>query len=129
MNIRNSLGDISETTENTLKKAVINYALKTYETDEDTRQFFKELLEQGCQSGIITNLIQYKDTHAFCDKYYCEIENIRLKLMETGVLSKFPESDLKTYLAYVAFEEMAQEVFYEAMSKTKNKVNGIIEAV
>lgn len=61
-----------------MERYVINYILEYYsKSDDDIKSFFSDLMSNGCESGMINNLIYYTDTHKFYDKYYDEIEKIR----------------------------------------------------
>jgi hypothetical protein len=53
---------------NDLKDYVISYILKDYKNDDDIKCFFSDLMQAGCQSGMIGTLIYYKDTKAFFNK-------------------------------------------------------------
>ena len=69
--------------------------------------FFEDLMRCGCVSGLVGGMIYYYDTHAFFDRHYDEIEDLRLELMDEGVMIEWPQSDLKNHLAWLAFEESA----------------------
>ncbi len=90
----------------TLRSFVAEEALE----HEDIKIFFSDLLTYGCQSGMIGSLIMYTDTHKFFDQYYHEIEDVRFRLMEDGVLTDLPDTDMKNYFAWLAFEETAREI-------------------
>ncbi len=78
---------------------------------EDPKAFFKDLLQHGCISGMVGKLIYYKDTHAFYDNHYAEIEELREEYEEsTGEPLKTP-NNLKNFLAWFAFEQVAYQLF------------------
>jgi hypothetical protein len=77
---------------------------------QDIISFFTDLLQHGCQSGMIAKLIYYSDTHAFYDKYYHEIEEIRYELEESLGEPLQPKGDLKNWYAWLAFEETARKI-------------------
>ena len=56
--------------------------LKEYETEENIKVFISDLLNHGCQSGMVSNLIYYKDTNAFFDRYEEEIEDLISESMD-----------------------------------------------
>ncbi len=85
-----------------LRSAVIIEALE----HEDIPAFFKDLLQYGCQSGIVSSMIYYTDTHKFFDKYYEEIETLRFELEQVGQNMQ-PQGDLKNWYAWKMFEETA----------------------
>lgn len=72
--------------------------------------FFSDLLNHGCQSGMIGSLIYYTDTHKFYDRHYYEIENLREELEEEFGEPLRPKGDLKNWYAWMAFEETARSV-------------------
>lgn len=79
-------------------------------TEDDLFSFFTDLLAHGCQSGMVSGLIYYTDTHAFYDKHYDEIEAIRYDLEESFGQPLKPEGDLKNWFAWLAFEETARAI-------------------
>lgn len=61
---------------------------------------------------MVSSLIYYEDTHAFFEKYYDEIEEIRNELAEQGLDIQIPShSDLKNFLAWLSFEQRAYELY------------------
>ena len=93
---------------NTITEFVIKEAL----SEEDPKYFFEHLLQYGCQSWYVWSMIRYSDTHKFYNKFYDEIEDIRFELQEQGILeNNFIDSDLKNYLAWLAFEHVAYNIY------------------
>lgn len=79
---------------------------------ESPETFFSDLQSNGCISGMVCSLIYYKDTHAFYVKYYAEIEALRTEYEEsTGEPLKI-SNDLKNYLAWFAFEQVAFQLVF-----------------
>ena len=114
MELQNKLGELWHETNNNLKKDVSDYILDHYKTDDEIKTFFRDLNEHGCQSGMIGSLVYYADTHAFYDKFYDEIEEMRNDYKdETGESLPIDESDLKNWLAWFAFERMADRIASE----------------
>jgi len=97
------LNDIIINDPTSIKASVAKEALDYY----DIPSFFTDILQHGCKSGIISGLIYYSDTHAFFDKHYAAIEQIREDI-ETNLGEPLTTSgDLKNYMAWMAFEETA----------------------
>ncbi len=94
-----------------LEAEVAKEALENH--DDDIISFFKDLLQYGCQSGMICSLIYYCDTHSFYDKYYNEIENLRYDIEESFGEPLHPKGDLKNWYAWLAFEETARKIAEE----------------
>ena len=107
--MKNSLKQILKDNPNTIKAEVAEEALD----HEDPKTFFEELQQYGCINGMVGKLIYYKDTHAFYDKHYAEIEVLREEYEESiGEPLKIP-SDLKNFLAWFAFEQVAYQLVSE----------------
>ena len=76
--------------------------LEGYDKPED---FFKDLAQGGCKSGMINALIYTTDTHAFFDKYYDEIMAL---VADEGLNTPVNEFwDLKNDLAWYGYEQTA----------------------
>ena len=77
---------------------------------ENPCEFFQDLAENGCVSGMVGSLIYCTDTAAFFDAHYDEIETLRLEIEdETGVPLQI-HGDLKNFLSWFAFEEVAYRI-------------------
>lgn len=110
--LKSKLQEILENNPNTLKAEVIEEALY-YDTDEEMKTFFQDLLNHGCVSGMIGKLIYYTDTHKFYDKHYYEIEELRFEYQESIGESLRLDHDLKNTLAWFGFEETAYRLASE----------------
>ncbi len=86
-------------------RAVVAQEAMEYNNPAD---FFSDLLQWGCQSGMVSRLIYYTDTRAFYDKYYHEIEGLRYELEESMGERLQPQGDLKNWYAWMGFEETAR---------------------
>lgn len=104
---------------NALTKKVINVILDHGNTEE-MENFIKDVLQHGCQSGIVGELIYYNDTVQFYNKYKNEINKLlKSTLDDIGLSSpselfgdKWEQEDIfaeDTYnqnlLAWFGFEE------------------------
>lgn len=113
---------------NELEQYVKDWVLDRWDDYDDKHLIFQEVLEHGCQSGIVSSLIYYSDTLKFFDTYREEIKVLLKDIMdESGVGSpkelfgdKWDESDVfvddtqnQNLLAWFAFEETLRK-FYEA---------------
>ena len=88
---------------NTIKACVIKEAFDYHNITD----FFDDLLENGCSSGIIGSLIYYRDTEKFFDFHYEEIMDLKTDFEEsTGEAMQIPHQ-LKNHLAWFAFEQVA----------------------
>jgi len=97
------LSDIIKTNPDSLKAAVAKEALDYH----DIEAFFSDILQYGCKSGLVTGLIYNHDTHHFFDCHYRAIEQIRSDI-EINIGEPLNIlGDLKSVLAWTAFEEVA----------------------
>ena len=104
-----------------LKREVLNELLEN-ETEEEISSFIEDLLNHGCSSGMISDLIYYTDTNAFFDRNEGEIEDLISESMESlGIETRplFIESlngsaenieQEKNLLSWFAFEETARQL-------------------
>jgi hypothetical protein len=107
--MKNSLNQILKDHPQSIKAEVAEEALDY----EDPKAFFQGLLQYGCVSGMVGKLIYYKDTHAFYDKHYAEIEELREEYEESTGESLPIKNDLKNFLAWFAFEQVAYQLLSE----------------
>jgi len=97
------LSNIIKTNPNSLKAAVAKEALNYHGIEA----FFNDILQYGCKSGLVTGLIYDHNIHYFFDRYYRAIEQIRLDIETNLGESLTIPGDLKSTLAWTAFEEIA----------------------
>lgn len=86
-----------------LEHYVLNHILVTeaLTEDKDIRDFFIDLDKGGCGAGV-TGLTTYVQNEAFFDKYYEQIEELRV---ENRVLIC---GGIKNHFAWFGFEEAAR---------------------
>ena len=83
-----SIKDIKANTNNKLTKSVCNYVINEWQDYSDKKNIFTDVLNYGCQSGIVGSLIYYSDTVAFYKRYKEEINEILYQTMnDCGVYS------------------------------------------
>lgn len=90
-----------------IAREAINYG------DESPSQMFTDLSHSGCQNGTISSLIYYADTHQFFDHYYDEIEAMREAFEDNTGEPLQVKGDLKNWLAWFAFEQVAVQLAEE----------------
>ena len=91
-----------------------NVAQEALEYSYDNIQdFFSDLLQHGCVSGMISSLIYYKDTEEFFDNHYEEIIDLKTEFEEsTGEPLKIPHQ-IKNHLSWFAFELVGRQLANE----------------
>ena len=115
--MKNLLNSILENTmEGTLKHEVVEIIMDQVdglENDNEILAAVEEIVTYGCQSGIVSALITYKDTEAFFDRHVDEIFELveDAKYMDLIDIKDFELS--RNNLAWFAFEIIAQEIYHE----------------
>lgn len=114
MTTKRKLEILKTKTQSRLKKYVCDYIL-SYRDDATMKNFCLDVVYNGCQSGVVGDLVYSKDTARFFDEYYSEIESLRFNFMNENKVNQFVTSrqDLKSSLVWFAFEEMMKEIIRE----------------
>lgn len=112
MSYYSKLKKIKRESDSDLEKAVIDEWLDNIDDKEDSsiKVWVEDLLQYGCQSGMVRGLIYYVDTNAFYDKHYDEIEELREELESDFGEPLKVKGDLKNWFAWLAFEETARKI-------------------
>ena len=110
-NLLNSM--LENTMEGTLKHEVVEIIMDQVEGLNNNEMFsaVEEIVAQGCQSGVVSALITYKDTEAFFDRHVDEIFELveDAKYMDLIDIKDFELS--RNNLAWFAFEITTQEIY------------------
>lgn len=94
-----------------LKDAVINITLDNIDNYDNGEIYFFEVLNYGCQSGIVNELTYYYQTEEFFNKYADEIFNLYNNLIEES--GQIDMELNKNNLAWLAFEETLRNITYD----------------
>jgi helix-turn-helix protein len=73
--------------------------------------FAQDVLTHGCVSGVVTELIYYKDTHEWFDTYYDEIMELVEEYEEMLGEKLQWNGDMKNWFAWFSFEETTRKYF------------------
>jgi hypothetical protein len=109
MKLKKALRNIIKEDPASIKSCVAQEALEK----DNIRDFFNDLSNHGCVSGMVSSLIYYNQTHQFFDTYYEQIETLRLQYEEETGLQIQLGNDLKNTLAWFAFEQTAYQIATE----------------
>lgn len=107
--ITKALREIIKNEQNSIKGAVAREALNYHNPES----FFDDLVTHGCISGMVSSLIYYRDTHAFFDAHYDEIEELRLEYFEATGIAPVVQGDMKNWFAWFSFEETSRMIVDE----------------
>lgn len=119
--------ELKRSSDSPLTKRVCNYVISRWSDYTDKKDIFTDVLNHGCQSGIVGELIYYTDTVRFYKQYKEEINCLLYDAMNgTGLYSpselfgsKWDKEDpLAQYdynqnlLAWFGFEETLRNIGY-----------------
>ena len=90
---KSAVEKVKRTTDNTLLKYVCNYVLERWSDYKNKKAIFTDVLNYGCQSGIVGALCYYSDTLAFYERFKTEI-NLKLYECLEGVSNNFDPAEL-----------------------------------
>lgn len=90
---------------NALKCRVAQIALDHIDEYDEPQDYFRDVLQNGCQSGIVGELIYYYQTKEFFKDYCDEILDIYSVYVEDGLIQQEPEHMDSNWLAWFGFEE------------------------
>ena len=122
-----NIKSLKRDTENKLTRHVCNYIILHWNDYDEKKYIFTDVLEHGCQSGVVGELIYYCDTVRFYKQYKNEITTLLYQTMqETGLYSpsdlfgdKWDKEDPlanddfnQNLLAWFGFEETLREIGY-----------------
>lgn len=96
--------------ESELKDSVIDILLDHIQDYEEEKTFLEEVLQYGCASGIVPELIYFSQTHSFFIHYMEDIFNIYNEVKDN--LSTDFEVNANN-LSWLAFEYVVNEIYNE----------------
>ena len=114
--MKNLLNSIVENTmEGTLKHDVAETILDQVDgyDNEEILEHVAQIINYGCVSGIVTNLITYKDTDEFFNNHSNEILELLDNDKEEGILDINEIEFNKNWLSWYAFERITFDIQYE----------------
>ena len=127
-NLKKQLREMKKCNYSKLRNAVITNLLSLGYDNDDLLSHIQDILNHGCQSGIVGNLIYYTDTTKFYKKHKSDIMKLLKELMENiGVSSpaeifggKFDTNDYfieeiqnQNLLAWFGYEETVYNICNE----------------
>lgn len=94
------------------------------EDAEGDVSYIKDVAEHGCIGGNCRGLVYYEETHKWYNERAEEIDGILEELAEqmgesydiTANMKRLGQSDLRNFLAWLAYEVRAQEIMQELES-------------
>jgi len=105
--IQRKLKNIREQCDNKLIQRVIDDAL---DHGDEAKVYLDNVRRSGCQSGTVSGLVYYCDTHRFFDEYYNEIEDAFYEYSEDVGEQPKIVGDIKNWFAWFGYEWAVGEV-------------------
>ena len=109
-NLKKQLTKIINTTQNDLTKHVAQHVVETYTSDQEIKDFFNDLSQGGCASGMVGELIYYNDTQDFFIKFEAEICDLKEELERSLGEPLKITGRITNWLAWFGFEETARNL-------------------
>ena len=94
--------------ESKLISEVVDIILDNIEDYDAPEDYFENVLNHGCASGVVPELITYEDTEKFFDRHVDEIFDLLNEVREYGEI-KFELN--RNNLAWFAFEETLNRIY------------------
>ena len=91
---------------NNLQKAV-----KKIIEENGGKSFAQDVLAHGCVSGVVSELIYYKDTHEWFDTHYDDIMELVEEYEEMLGEKLQWQGDMKNWFAWFSFEETTRQLY------------------
>lgn len=107
MNYKQKIEDIKKDSTNALEIAVCESIIGG---NDEPEQYIKDVLQSGCQSGTVGELIYYHDTKAFYIKYLEEIEEIKNEIEDAQGEPLEIGTPMYNWLAWLGYEETTRKI-------------------
>ena len=120
-----NIKNIKKESNSKLTKEVCNYVIDRWHDYDNKRHIFTDVLNYGCQSGVVGSLIYYSDTVAFYNRHKEKINNLLyVEMSACGIYSpsdlfgdKWDKEDMlcidtfnQNLLAWFGFEETLRNI-------------------
>ena len=93
--------------ESKLTSEVVDIILDQIEDYDDPQDYFEEVLNYGCGSGVVPALITYEDTEKFFDRHVDEIFDLWNEIEYREINFELNRNNL----AWFAFEETLNRIY------------------
>ena len=95
--------------ESSLISEVIDIILDQIEEYDNPQDYFEEVLNHGCVSGVVPALITYEDTEKFFDRHVDEIFDLLNEVEYREIKFELNRNNL----AWFAFEEFVNRIYFD----------------
>lgn len=120
------INELKAGTQDELKKEVLDYIIDIWDDYDNKNAIFEDVLNHGCESGIVGSLIYYNDTTAFYEKHKESINNLLYEILSemgtSNLLDLFGDkwdtsdplaiqTENQNLLAWFGFEETLRNIY------------------
>ena len=112
----NLLNSMVENSESELKKAVLESLIdkaEECESNEEIITMVNNILTYGCVSGIVPDMMFYRDTESFFNTHSEEIFDLLNESIAEGLTDANSIEFSKNNLAWWAYEVITSQILYE----------------
>ena len=112
----NLLNSMVKNSESELKKAVLESLIdkaEECETDEEIISMINNILTYGCASGIVSDMMFYRDTESFFNTHGEEIFDLLNESIAEGLTDANNIEFSKNNLAWWSYEVITSQILYE----------------
>ena len=111
----NLLNSMVENSESELKKAVLESLIDKAEglENEEIISMVNDIVSYGCASGIVSDMMFYRDTESFFDTHSEEIFDLLNESIAEGLTDANNIEFSKNNLAWWAYEVITSQILYE----------------
>lgn len=113
--MKNYLESLLQDCESELTKEVIEIALDHIDEYEEPIKYFEDVLQHGCVSGMVSELITYSDTKIFFIEHMDEIFEIYNEFRREYNCDNNMDIDYND-LSWLAFEETIRSLYDDYMA-------------
>lgn len=120
------INELKAGTQDELKKQVLDYIIERWDDYDNKSAIFEDVLNNGCESGIVGSLIYYNDTTAFYEEHKESINNLLYEILAdmgtSDLLDLFGDkwdtsdplaiqTENQNLLAWFGFEETLRNIY------------------
>ena len=112
----NLLNSMLENTESELKRSVLESLIdkaEECESDKEIISMVNNILTYGCVSGIVLDMMFYRDTESFFNTHSKEIFDLLNESIAEGLTDANNIEFSKNNLAWWAYEVITSQILYE----------------
>ena len=95
--------------ESELTSEVVDIILDQIEEYDDPKDYFQDVLNYGCISGVVPALMTYKHTEEFFDRHVDEIFDLLNEIEYREINFELNRNNL----AWFAFEEVVNKIYFD----------------